>query len=449
MNRCFLLSALAFASATACAHTNAWSLVGSVAEPCVVSAALHPFLYRYATAGEADALEKELRIHDGHGRPVAYAIRPKVARTARMERTWQRLSLKSLTETNGQLIIEAEYPFGATPPARFVALKVDTPLHDFEQQVTVSADGVTVAKGVFCDYRKFADLRKVEMPLEMTSRRTLLVTFSKPVSASESAAFERTVTERVKDGAVARTVRRSVVDRPFRIDGLSVAVPKEAVLFEPAPPDRISFSANACGRKVEAKAKRTVFNICTAFMPVTGIRLNIEDGNFSRRVRVMRRVRSGWMTVKEGKVRSVHLPGAKMKSLELTLPGECREDYLRIEVDDMDDPPVSYGDLPVTVLVKPYELAFIASPGEAYSVAIEKGAERPCYDSSIFKNAALTKDPATWRIELPKTWNDGILNDDGPTAVWMASLPDPVTIVSAFVFVVLSVLCFYLFRRSR
>ena len=200
MNRHCLVFAIAVSSAAALAHTNAWRLVGSVKAPSVVSVALHPLLYHHVTAGMEDALERELRIQDRQGRDVAYAIRPKVVRTSRIEKEWHRLSLTSLTETNGQLVIEAEYPSGTGCPDRFIALKVDTPLHDFEEHVVVASEGNILAEGAFCDYRKYADLRKVEMPFETTFARRISVTFSKPVSPEAFAMFERTITENVKDG---------------------------------------------------------------------------------------------------------------------------------------------------------------------------------------------------------------------------------------------------------
>ena len=447
MNRHCLFFAIAVSSAAALAHTNAWRLVGSVKEPCVVSVALHPFLYHHVTAGMEDALERELRIQDRQGRDVAYAIRPKVVRTSRIEKEWHRLSLKSLTETNGHLVIEAEYPSGAGCPDRFIALKVDTPLHDFEEHVVVASDGNRLAEGAFYDYKKYADLRKVEMPFETTFLRRISVTFSKPISPAASAMFERIVTENVKDGNEARTVRRSVVDRPFRIEGLYVAVPKMSISVEPAPADEIGFGVNACGQKTDVSAKKTVFEINSAFMPVSGVRLNVADGNFSRHVRVMRRVRTGWVPIAQGNVRSVHLLGTQSKSLELTLRGECREERLRVEVDDKDNPPISYSDTPVTVLVKPYELVFIATSGETYSLVLQKGAEKPQYDLPVLADATRMVEPVPWRIQFSEMWVDGVLNDHGPTAVWMTS--DPVPIVSVIVFVVLGVICFRLFRRTR
>ena len=445
-----LLFAVVFASVAAFARTNSWPLVGAVTEPRVVSVDVHPFLYRQVTASGADALERELRIRDGQGGSVAYMIRPKVVRISRVEKEWHRLFLRNVTETNGQLIIEAEFPSGVEAPERFMALKVATPLHDFEERVTVSADGVTLAEGAFCDYRKFADLRKVEMSLDMACRRTFSVAFSKPVSPAEAEIFERSVTENVKDGDIARTVRRSVVDRPFRIDGLFVAVPKDVFLFEPAPAYEVGFSVNRCGRKEDVKAKKTVFEICSSFMPITGIRLNVEDENFSRCVRVMRRVRSGWVAVAEGKVNAVHLPGTKRKSLVLPVRGGCREAHLRIEVDNKDNPPISYGEMPVTALVEPCELVFVASPGETYSVVMEKEAEVPRYDLSILENAVRMENPMRWHIALPPMGKDGEFDGEGePTSMWMTSLPDPIAAVSVVVFVVLGIVCIRLFRGSR
>ena len=56
-------------------------------------------------------------------------------------------------------------------------------------------------------------------------------------------------------------------------------------------------------------------------------------------------------------------------------------------------------------------------------------------------------EPVQWRIQFPEMWVDGVLDDHSPTAIWMTS--DLVSVVAVVVFIILGVVCFCLFRRTR
>ena len=397
-------------------------------------------LYSAATQGREDALRSELRVRDSKGRDVPYAFRAAKTRVVDEVKDWRELKVTRVTETDGRLVVDAEFPAGSSNPERFLALKVATPLTDFEQSVEVSSEGVPLASGVLCDYRKFADLRVTEMPLEASYRRTLTVTFAKPTSEAAAAAFERTIRENGEGKLEAKSVRESVVNRPFRIDSLSVAVPRTRVSFEAAPPMEV---LTACTVETDSKAKKTVLETSVFGLPMTAIAVNATDRNFSRKVAVFRRMDARWHPLATGRISAVR---------------EVRETALRVEIENDDNPPLTLETtsdagvgLPMTLKVTQYDIVFVATPGEKYSFVVEPGADRPRYDEAILGYIDRVQDPARFEIGLNTVGGDPFIigGADGPTAIWLTAPFDVIPFVSVIVFVVLGLICIWLIKSTN
>ena len=158
------------------------ALKGDIDAEQAVAAPVRPVLYSGASR-RPDGLAAELRIVDGSGKAVPFAIRRSMIRTVSEKLEWVRLSIVSAVDTNGTLAVEAEWPAGAPHPGRFASLRVGTPLLDFDERITVSADDVTLAEGEIYDRRRFADVRKDEVNLDASFRRRIKVVFSKPTEA--------------------------------------------------------------------------------------------------------------------------------------------------------------------------------------------------------------------------------------------------------------------------
>ena len=388
-------------------------------------------LYSAATQGREDALRSELRVRDSKGRDVPYAFRAAKTRVVDEVKDWRELKVTRVTETDGRLVVDAEFPAGSSNPERFLALKVATPLTDFEQSVEVSSEGVPLASGVLCDYRKFADLRVTEMPLEASYRRTLTVTFAKPTSEAAAAAFERTIRENGEGKLEAKSVRESVVNRPFRIDSLSVAVPRTRVRFEAAPPMEV---LTACTVETDSKAKKTVLETSVFGLPMTAIAVNATDRNFSRKVAVFRRMDARWHPLTTGRISAV------------TLPGE--DDNPPLTLETTSDAGVG---LPLTLKVTQYDIVFVAAPGENYSLAVEPGADRPRYDEAILGYIDRVQDPVRFEIGLNTVGGDPFIigGEDGPTAIWLTTPFDVIPFISVIVFVALGLICIWLIKSTN
>ena len=448
MHKSILLAILPLA-VFAAKEPQSWPLTGVVTEECAVAVSCHPMLYAAATQGREDAIKSELRVRDSKGHDIPYAFRAAKTRVVDEVKDWRELKITRVTEADGRLVVDAEFPAGssnperflalkvATPPAgssnpeRFLALKVATPLTDFEQSVEVSSEGVPLASGVLCDYRKFADLRVTEMPLEASYRRTLTVTFAKPTSEAAAAAFERTIRENGEGKLEAKSVRESVVNRPFRIDSLSVAVPRTRVSFEAAPPMEVYAAGSV---ETDAKAKKSVLEAVVFGLPVTAISINATDRNFSRKVAVFRRMDVRWRPLATGRISAVNLPGEKKRDLEIAFGREVREAALRVEIENDDNPPLNIA----TSMDGPARFPLMP------------GADRPRYDEAILGYIDRVQDPVRFEISSDNFFGEnGVLGGkDGPTAIWLTAPFDVIPFISGIVFVVLGLICIRLIKSS-
>ena len=294
------------------------------------------------------------------------------------------------------------------------------------------------------------------MPLEASYRRTLTVTFAKPTSEAAAAAFERTIRENGEGKLEAKSVRESVVNRPFRIDSLSVAVPRTRVSFEAAPPMIVS---TACTVETDEKAKKTVLETSVFGLPVTAIAVNATDRNFSRKVAVFRRMDGRWHPLTSGRISAVNLPGERKSNLEIAFGREVREMALRIEIENDDNPPLTLATtsdagvegFPVTLKVTQYDIVFVATPGEKYSLVVEPGADRPRYDEAILGYIDRVQDPVRFEIGLNTVgWGPFIIGGaDGPTAIWLTTPFDVIPFISVIVFVALGLICIWLIKSTN
>ncbi len=437
MRNCTTLLVVAAFAAWGAFAADAWPIVGTVKEECVAAVELKPFLH--FKAGAPEALSDQLRIRDASGAAVPYAVKRAEVRKASTRLAWHALRIERVAETDGKLVVDVAWPEDKPIP-RFASLRVDTPLKNFEQTVTVAADGRTLATGELCDYAKHADFRKTDFVFDAAFCKKLTLTFAKPSTEVEAARFERTLGAGAGGKLETKTVRRGVEDRPFRVDGVAVAESVPVVSFEPAPLGEMALAAKG---DVDAKAKTTSFTFAVHGVPVSSVRLNVVDRNFSRTVNVYRRVAGGWRKIKSAGVRAINLPGEKTSQLEVALGAEWREEALRVEVVDNDNPPLKYADVPVTLLYAPYDALFIAKPGEAYAVALAAGEKRPQYDDAILDYVKRVRDPLRLRIDA-----DEPLDDAAPRGAWVSGV-DPVAASSVLVFLVLGFLCWRLVVKRK
>ena len=457
MHKTVLFAAILPLAVFAAKEQQVWPVAGAVAEECAVAVGAKPILYTAATFGREDAIRNELRVRDSKGCNIPYAFRVAKTRVVDEVKEWRVLKVTRVAESEGRLVVDAEWPdaAGQPHPERFLALKVATPLSDFEQAVEVSSESVSLANGILCDYQKFADLRVTEIPLETAFRRTMTITFAKPTSEAAAALFERTISENGEGKLEVKSVRESVENRPFRIDSLSVAIPRKRVRFEAASPMNVGVVSTV---ETDSKTKKTVIEASVFGLPMTALVVNALDRNFSRKVSVFRRMDARWHPLASGRISAINLPGERKSNLEISFGREVREQALRIEIENDDNSPLNFAtsakeasDCPVMLKVMPYDIVFVATPGEKYSLVIEPGAVRPRYDEVILGYIDRVQDPLRFEIDSESlSPENGIIGcKDGSTAIYSKMPFDVIPFISVIVFIMLGLICIRLIRSSN
>lgn len=227
-----------------------------------------------------------------------------------------------------------------------------------------------------------------------------------------------------------------------------------SVSFVAAPPMDV---LTACTVETDSKAKKTVLETSVFGLPMTAVAINAVDRNFSRKVAVFRRMDARWHPLATGRISAVNLPGEKKSNLEIAFGREVRETALRVEIENDDNPPLTLETtsdagvgLPLTLKVTQYDIVFVATPGEKYSLVVEPGAERPRYDEAILGYIDRVQDPVRFEINFPLYDGDDVLNGkDGPTAIWLTTPFDVIPFISVIVFVVLGLICIWLIKSTN
>ena len=439
-----ILAAVAFAAAAATSpgEQSSWSVKGTVDQECVAVVDAAPALYEAATPGRADALACELRVRDSFGKDVPYTIRRRMVRTHRPNPTWRQLRIVSARDEDGRLVVETEFPAVPQRPERFLALKVSTPLRDFVQNVEVSAYGEVLATGTLSDYSRFANVRESVIPLDTAFRQRLCLAFSKPTSAAQSAAFQRTVRESGDGSPAETTVQRTVVERPFRIDSVSVQMPGYIEENDPAPPLIVPV---ACSVATNSAKKITCMEFPTMGLPVVRVHVNGKTGNYCRKATVLKRVDGRWKPVGSGKIEMICLDDYRHSNLDVRLNETVMATALRVEIESKDGQAVPLERNPVSIATTPHDIVFLAQPGERYSVCVERGAERPQYDLAVINYVRGTVEPKRLELDI-----EPLKEIQGSTGLGLSEWLEAnvVAIASVFAFLALTAVCLFLFRAN-
>ena len=246
-------------------------------------------------------------------------------------------------------------------------------------------------------------------------------------------------------------------DIPYAFRAAKTRVVDEAnhsVSFVAAPPMDVLI---ACTVETDSKAKKTVLETSVFGLPMTAVAINAVDRNFSRKVAVFRRMDARWHPLATGRISAVNLPGERRSDLGIAFGREVRETALRVEIENDDNPPLTLETtsdagvgLPLTLKVTQYDIVFVATPGENYSLAVEPGADRPRYDEAILGYIDRVQDPVRFEIKLPLYDGDDVLNgENGPTAIWLTTPFDVIPFISVIVFVVLGLICIRLIKSTN
>ena len=439
-----LLAVAAIAAIAACGANakpaTVFPLDGAVETPSFATFDVPLRFYGDVSHPRADGLEDELRIRDSSGRIVPYLLRDKRIRTTVTTTEWRSLQISGIDETNGTLSVEVSYPENAPVPESFCGLKISTPLRDFEESVKIlSPDGAEIATGAISDHHRFADVRTDKIAFDVPFLRRFTVVFANAENTVADTKFERTQTRSstgdANDEASSEIIRRELETRAFRIDGLSVGIPRTTHPLKPA--QNIDCPVRAQPRVLTGE-KATVFEFDAACLPTSAIRIEAQSKNYFRSsVTVGERIDHGWRLIANDSIRDLHLGGKEETGNRIPFQRAVRAEALQVKIIDGDNGPLPFGDKPIVLEVTPREVVFLAEPGMHYEAFFESGATRPRYDTEILGRSDI--DPVAFTI----SGVDGefVLDAGDGAGSWLDRLPcSPITIASVLVFAILAII---------
>lgn len=387
------------AAASAAGEWRVEREISGAAETTVVAAvALDAHVYANSLPDLAD-----VRVFNQAGREVPRVILPERDYTFE-ERHTQRAAritrLEPLAE--GGLAVECELE--RTNAMSLTQVRLSTPLRNYEQTVTVFVPGpegawrpLKAAEPLF-DYSRYADVSKetVDLPA-VTNRQFRLV-----IGQADDQVFSSytSLTEELAGGQTTQRLfkRYSVESRPFRIDAVTFRDTERQAVANTKREERVA--ARGVAVEEDAGQKATLLTLEAGRYPVIGIEVAPEQQNFERRVTVEAPAPGGWRKIREGRVMRSRLPGvAPEERLEVALD-ETRAERLRVRIHNDDNPPLTFGDGGLSLVLHRYRVAFIAEKGGRYRLVYGNPEIQapPVYEQGVTAYLGRGQKAAEWAL---------------------------------------------------
>ncbi|MCA9079512.1 MAG: hypothetical protein KDA58_03090, partial [Planctomycetaceae bacterium] len=252
----------------------------SIGETTLIRVPLDAEVYRHLAEDRHD-----LRVFNSQQQETAYVVRRRETPEFRdVERRWTIPKAALSPGPDQELVIEFMLDKDDPVPSE---LKLDTPLRDFEQSVTLV--GITgdeeqeLARTVIYDYHRFMDVRNTTIKIPATSVRTYRLTVASPTSEQESMLLELT-RQLSTQGEAGRQEKVQVTRRPFRIDRLELMalVPQR----ETRSPALVPYEVTLGDITHDADHKQTLVDVIAHRAPVSRLTFASSSRNFSRRAAV-------------------------------------------------------------------------------------------------------------------------------------------------------------------
>lgn len=274
------------------------------------------------------------------------------------------------------------------------SLEIRSPLRDFEKKITVagSNDGESwqplVRNRLIFDREQFLDFRRTKIELPGNEYRFFRLQISEATDEQRSAV--RQVTRSVGDVS-GTTVEESsqIRTRPFRVDEIAFYTAKE----EHEPGRGESDYVVSVEQVIEnAEEKQTEVILTTGRSPLRELRLETEDKNFRRSIRVEIPRSKGseeWKTIHRGAVHRYEVGDLSDESVAIRF-NETRSEQMRVVIENGDNPPIAVTGFAGSGAV--YRLQFLAEAGEEWELVYgaDEGAEdlaKPAYDVAALERA--------------------------------------------------------------
>jgi hypothetical protein len=406
----------------------------------------------HAYAATRDNLA-DLRITDEADRSVPFLIRRQIETRPRTVRTWRQahdMTVKPLPTGELELTFGVDPDQNLTPPDGFTII---TPLRDFEQRVDVFAadrPDPLVAGALIFDYARFMDFRMTDVSLPQGGGKRFRIVIQAPTS--EQASQLKELTRTIKGGREESVEeRRTVTDRPFRIDRIDLWWESTSDEFQKerladSPPPQLTVTQ-------DPDKSETVIAFSTSREPLSQITVETTTRNFSRAVTVeaeepgsaaTHSVTPRWVSVGSATISRYSFRSQQQERLQIPISPGRRSRY-RLRIADRDNAPLDVTALRLQGGVD--ELVFLAEPQSIYRLQYGADLDRtPDFDVAPIQNA-LSTGAATIPAQLT-----GPVPSNLPTRTARTTLRDLLNdpwIWGAIVVILGALLAFGLFRAGQ
>lgn len=332
----------------------------------------------------------DLRVFDQANQETPYLVEKVVQTEMHGVQTPCGSTVAGLVEGDDQLEVIVHLDDKA-PAAE--GLTIEMPLANFERRVAVLGSDdqkqwtPLVADALVFDYSRYMDVSNREVALPKNTFRWLKVVITGISDARESPFLDLKRTYRGGEEAE-RTEAIVLERRPFRIDRI---VPWHARMEKRSESERkVDYPVAEWRVEEDREAKTTIVHVRTRRDPLTELKLETTNRNFSRAVTVekpvTRGVRTEWVDLARGRVASIHLGNFHKDTLDLDFP-ETREAEYRIVIYNEDNPPLSVTGIAAQGNV--YRVVLLAETGDEYRLAYGNDQlEPPRYDVAVVLGAA-------------------------------------------------------------
>lgn len=331
----------------------------------------------------------DVRIVDQAGQSIPFVVRRSSdSQTTTRYMEWRpvRISLRPLGENGLQILIPLEE--NDPQPAGF---RIVTPLTNFENRVRVfdadTESGIPVVDdAIIYDYSQYMDVRRVDIPLPVTTARTFRIVIDDITAEQESQLLELTRT--IQGGRENGTTERLTIDRrPFRIDQIRFWADKAEERV--AVPKLRASTVSDFAVSEDAAEHRTVASFRTSGQPVSSVTIQTQDRNFSRLATVRFRSAGSQEWQQVGSAHLARLEVGRLHEESLTIRFEDqRAMEWQVVIDNRDSPPIRITG--VEVSGPEWEMVFMQSPGHSYRLLYCSRDAEPARHDTASITAALT-----------------------------------------------------------
>jgi len=328
----------------------------------------------------------DIRLFDEKGNTVPYLLRKlQTTRPRSVRNTWPAREPTVRPVGDGLEIIVQLNEKDPHPNG----LSLITPLRNFEQRVRVytSADGDWEPAGkeaVLFDYSRYMDARNDSVSFPETARRRFRIVVDDVTVEQQSELTA--LTRRLQGEEETERTEQAIVDRrPFRIDRIDFW--REVVHDRATGDEKSDYAVMFHDVEQDKKKQQTIIPIDTERQPLTSLKLETPDRNFSRHATVeverVQGVKRSWEQIGEGTISRIDFKNLKREELSISFP-ESRRLRCRMIIDNRDSPILNVTGIKAEGNV--YELVFLAHPKSGYTLLYGSAdAESADYDTAAIQ----------------------------------------------------------------